>query len=82
MTRRPTAHNRPASVLDVQGKLPALVITVLLSAATPQAAAGQRAPTESPWQPSLDSWQLVEATVMLPAHEDDPRAFADRDVDC
>ena len=82
MTRRPTAHNRPASVLDVQGKLPALVITVLLSAATTQAAAGQRAPTESPWLPWLDCWQLVEETGMLADHEDEQRAFADRVVVC
>lgn len=82
MTRRPTTHDRPASVLGIQGKLPALVAVVLLGTATTQAAAGQRAPTESPWLPWLDCWQLVEETGMLADHEDEQRAFADRVVVC
>ena len=82
MTRRPTTHDRPASVLGIQGKLPALVAVVLLGTATTQAAAGQHAPTESPWLPLLDCWQLVEETGMLADHEDEQRAFADRVVVC
>lgn len=82
MTRRPTTHDRPASVLGIQGKLPALVAVVLLGTATAQAAARQRAPAESPWLPWLDCWQLVEETGMLADHEDEQRAFADRVVVC